>query len=108
MNQIRSRLLSPQPTIALAGSDAEISMGELKKQFIEIKASSVSKETGEGTADVSIIENEKRASGKLTTGAFRLAKLLTGDIAIRFIFKEAKIDSPAIPHVARRVLADLD
>ena len=77
--------------IVLAGSDAEISMGELKKQFIEIKAF-VSKETGEGTAEVSIIQNEKRASAKLTTRAGQPAKLLTGAFAIQFIFKEAKID----------------
>ena len=77
--------------IVLAGSDAEISIEELKKQFIEIKAF-VSKETGEGTAEVSIIQNEKRASGKLTTRAGQPAKLLTGDFAIQFIFKEAKID----------------
>ena len=77
--------------IVLAGSDAEISMGELKKQFIEIKAF-VSKETGEGTAEVSIIQNEKRASAKLTTRAGQPAKLLTGAFAIEFIFKEAKID----------------
>jgi len=77
--------------MVLAGSDAEISIGELKKQLIEIKAI-VSKETGEGTAEVSIIQNERRASGKLTTRAGQPAKLLTGDFAIQFTFKEAKID----------------
>ena len=77
--------------MVLAGSDAEISIGELKKQLIEIKAI-VSKETGEGTAEVSIIQNERRAFGKLTTRAGQPAKLLTGDFAIQFTFKEAKID----------------
>ena len=77
--------------MVLAGSDAEISIGELKKQLIEIKAI-VSKETGEGTAEVSIIQNERRGSGKLTTRAGQPAKLLTGDFAIQFTFKEAKID----------------
>ena len=75
----------------LAGSDAEISIGELKKQLIEIKAI-VSKETGEGIAELSINQNERRASGKLTTRAGQPAKLLTGDFAIQFTFKEAKID----------------
>ena len=77
--------------MVLAGSDAEISIGELKKQLIEIKAI-VSKETGEGTAEVSIIQNERQTSGKLTTRAGQSAKLLTGDFAIQFTFKEAKID----------------
>lgn len=77
--------------MVLAGRDAEISIGELKKQLIEIKAI-VSKETGEGTAEVSIIQNERQTSGKLTTRAGQSAKLLTGDFAIQFTFKEAKID----------------
>tara|TARA_Y100001934_G_C12168101_1_gene685316 strand:- start:457 stop:858 length:402 start_codon:yes stop_codon:yes gene_type:complete len=77
--------------MVLAGSAAEISIGELKKQFIEIKAI-VSKETGEGTAEISIIQNERRASGKLTTLAGQPAKLLTGNFAIQFTFKEVKND----------------
>ena len=77
--------------IVLAGSDAEISIGELEKQLIEIKVF-VSKDTGEGTAEVSIFHSEKRASGKLTTRAGQPAKLLTGDFAIQFIIKEARIN----------------
>ena len=77
--------------MVIAGSDSEISIGELKKQLIEIKAN-VSKETGEGTAKISIIQNENRVSGKLTTRAGQHAKLLTGGFAIQFTFKEAKTD----------------
>ena len=77
--------------MVLKGSEASISIGELNRQFIEITAI-VSGEKNEGTADVSIIQNNKRASGKLSTVAGQTATLRAGDFSIQFTFNEAKIN----------------
>ena len=84
------QIASPRQILS-AGCDAEISIGEHKKEFIKIKAF-VSDEAGEGTAEVLITQNDRRASGKLTTFAGQTAELRTGDFSIQFMFNKAKVN----------------
>ncbi|MBO60930.1 MAG: hypothetical protein CMO63_03025 [Verrucomicrobiales bacterium] len=84
------RIATPK-LMVISDSEGTVSIGELNKQFIEIKAI-VSKETREGTAEISIIQNDRRASGKLTTSAGQPAEIRTNNFLITFNFNEAKTD----------------
>ena len=79
-------IATPKITV-IAEQEANMSIGESNKQFIEIEVVINEGEPTIGTTEFSIIKGDRRASGKITALVGQAAELQTGDFRIKVLIE---------------------
>ena len=79
-------IATPKITV-IAEQEANMSIGESNKQFIEIEVVINEGEPTIGTTEFSIIKGDRRASGKITALVGQAAELQTGGFRIKALIE---------------------